>query len=191
MSDKVRITLLICITVVACVAMTASCESSKAAANKIHRYGNYDSPTYSQLASNIIGRDITVHCGSWGNNDLGFTYQVGDDTGFTGFQPDIYLRNDICDGLHLLLTYRPTKNSKFFAYDKYDSMGAAILTLQHESDHIILNSGDEGVVECYAIHHVKATLEQYFDMPESMINAVYRNAKEVHNMGGAEYRTVC
>lgn len=145
----------------------------------------------SHLASTIVGRDITVHCEDLSQDENGHAIQVimnGEST----FEPDIWLQKDICVGLHMLLHYVPKHFVKQSTWqqDRYNLMGTSALVLTHEAYHIILNSGNEGVVECAAYHHVQHTIN-LFTLPRKVAIETWRSARISHLSLLPVYRTVC
>lgn len=106
--------------------------------------------TFGQYASKIVGKPISVQCVKMPGN-YGETYQTTNADGSDSeFDPVIHLAPETCVAL------------KGVEMGKRNMHGAnAVLTLQHEAEHIMLNSGDEGVVECNAVMHISSALAMF------------------------------
>jgi hypothetical protein len=147
-----------------------------------------DSET-AQIASTITGRNIAVHCVALNSSLYGYTVQSIDVNGNSSFAPDIYLANSICVGLNRMIHYRAAR-TKVVDGARIYNMGLALITLVHESMHIKLNNGNEGIVDCYATHHLQPTLDS-FHLPAWVRWQVLRDARDIHSHAPAKFRTVC
>lgn len=149
-------------------------------------------PSLNQLASRMVGEQITVHCLDINPDWTGFTTPIIDGNGVQTFNPDIYLQKYICYGLRELMNYisRHYLRNTTWQSDKEWRMGEAILTLVHESGHIKLNSIDEGVVECWAVHHVAYYLS-WFNLPAKVERNTLADARENHHLAPAPYQAIC
>lgn len=148
--------------------------------------------TLNELASSIVGQDITVHCEDLSMDETGHTFQVADLEGNVYFQPDIWFQKYVCTGLLMLMHYAPKKfsSNSTWEQDRYDLMGVALITLVHEASHIILNSANEGIVECYAFKHLRSTL-LLFDLPVKVHRGTLQAAREQHYAAPEPYQSVC
>lgn len=148
-----------------------------------------DIEPFDTIATIEIGVPINVQCVE--TNFSAYTVQTTDTFGVTAWQNNIFMGPEACKGMKLLNNFRLRSKDDFKYADQYYFMAVALLSFQHEMDHIILNSVDEGVVECYAVHHMGITLKTYWNMPPWLYRIIISNAKDVHRSTPKEYRTVC
>jgi hypothetical protein len=143
------------------------------------------------LATSITGQIVVVHCTNIPAKYSGYTEQTETD-GVSSFAPEIWVQRYNCYWLNRMMRYRTRRyvKSSTWADDATVGMGTALLTIVHESGHIKLNNGNEGIVECWAVHHMRGVLAG-FNLPASVANGVYWAAKRIHEASEAEYRSVC
>lgn len=160
----------------------------------------YDQPEFSQIASSITGQDITVHCVPNMSDKYGYTNMETDENGNVSFDPDIYLGHEICDSLNLMLHHHfqhgKRGKSRFvddlsFALGRNYMMGVSLLVFVHETEHIRLNSGDEGIVECSAMHRLRSVLRHYFHVPGWLSRIILWSARDAHTQSDPTYLEVC
>jgi hypothetical protein len=172
---------------VSLVSPTGVC-SGGTTSQAVAAYGRTNSEV-SGIASTITGQNITVHCVMLDSSLYGYTVQTIDANGNSSFAPDIYLTDGICVSLDQMIHYRSAR-SKIVDGARIYRMGLALMTLVHESMHITLNNNNEGIVECYATHHLRSTLDS-FRLPRWVRWQVLRDARDIHSQAPAKFRVVC
>lgn len=143
----------------------------------------YANPEFSSIASSIALTPVVAHCIP--NNPDYYGYTDG---------KDVYLEHEICDALNLLLHHRFRKGQRakyHWSFDRYYMLGAALVTITHESGHVRFPAASEGAVECWAVRHARSTLRRYFNQPTWMRRIILREAHAFHRDSAPEYRTVC
>lgn len=109
---------------------------------------NAHAATISDYASQIVGKTTPVKCIAMKDN-YGETFQ-NVSNGVSTFDSTIILDKPVCYALVELM------------HGKRTFKGAnAVLTLQHEAEHIVLNSDNEGIVECNAMMHISGALQLF------------------------------
>ena len=154
----------------------------------------YTNPEFSAIAAGIVGEPITVHCVPNSKDYFGYTLQTTTAQGVSTYYPDIYLEHEICIALNRMLHHHyhvRGRNPNAWSFDQYYLLGAALLTITHEAYHIKLNSGNEAIVECMALHHIRGVLNKYFQIPVWLNRIVISNAIAAHKNAPAPYQKVC
>jgi hypothetical protein len=113
-------------------------------------------------------------------SDEGETYQVSDATGTT-FQPLIVLSLDTCAGVTRMREHR-----NVYAVDG----AVSLATLLHEAEHLKLNSGNEALVECTAMHKLRFWLTR-FGYRGKLRASMLRGAWLVHDNMAIQYTAGC
>lgn len=153
-----------------------------------------DNPELSAYASKVAGSPMHIVCvspeemeGSWG-----YIWSTTDGEGKVTVFNYIYVDGALCGWAHLAINYpllsrkarrfANTDNSVFWA-------GLALLVIRHEVTHVILQSIDEGLVECTAVKNLWNDVWPLY--PRSIAKRVYSDAIEWHLDSRSEYLTVC
>ena len=148
----------------------------------------------SAYATRIAGTGITTYCVSPEEMPDGAEGYVGISTsneGTTVF-PEIYMDGSICGLARLALNYF-TLTRHVRAYADSDGVtqdiALALLAIRHEVEHVVLQSGNEGLVECTAVRNVWNDIVPLFPLVKA--REVYKRAREWHLLAPPVYRTVC
>jgi hypothetical protein len=123
--------------------------------------------TLDSIASVLAGRRTQIVCDS-----------PATEGGHVQFDGWIHLQPGICYRLE-----HPMGN----AYE----LGASVLMFEHEIEHIALDTGDEGAVECSAITQVAATMKLLFRFPAAYMRKALIAAYAFHAIMPVAYRTHC
>ena len=169
--NKIRTAVALTVSLVALVALP----SAHAATHRKHRatvaavaaHAPITISTVEGYASQIAGSPVTIACDS-----------PDTEGGHVQFDGVIHLDPWVCTALTKL------NDTSTVAY--------SMLALQHEATHILLNSADEGLVECTAITN-RYQLVHLFKLPYRMAIQVMADELAIHEsiiMPGA-YRAVC
>ena len=148
----------------------------------------------SAYATRIAGTTITTYCVSPEAMPDGAEGYVGISTSSEGtiVFPEIYMDGSICGLAHLALNYF-TLTRHVRAYADSDGvtqdMALALLAIRHEVEHVVLQSGNEGLVECTAVRNVWNDIVPLFPLVKA--REVYKRAREWHLLAPPVYRTVC
>lgn len=133
-----------------------------------------------QLASQLVGAPTNVMCSVGTSLDQGETQPILDEAGeLVGFEPTIWLAPSVCNGVRDLLKGR-----------YHDVEGDQIETLLHESLHIRLNTENEGLVDCLAMHQVWPFLTR-LGIRGTLRLRMIRSARWWHEAAPPIYRKVC
>lgn len=123
--------------------------------------------TLDSVASQLAGQPVQIACDS-----------PAEDGGYILFDGWIHLQPGVCFRLQ-----HPMGNAW--------GLGTSALLLEHEIQHIVLDSGDEGDVECHAITNVRTAIAALFAFPVRYAEKAAYAAYQFHDMLPWNYRTQC
>ncbi len=140
----------------------------------------------SLAASQYAGMPVQVSCVP-DDALAGYTYRAD------GMEY-IQMRGKYCGALSGILGGTP--RGLDYATHLYANGGVsswAVLAFTHEATHALLQSNDEGRVECYAVHHTRLMMS-LLGVPVWAARILQRDAMQQHLYNfapGSPYRTVC